>query len=144
MLHRKILEPVLARLDGERAGYFTNLVEKIEQDPRVEPEANLVYLVLKETVAHLPTYLSSDQMISQLLAFVHKHRHDLNEILYSRDYLHDTELIRSVTNKFVSGILATTLEKYEDGQIDTGEQKVYRVSWPYTEVDFPFVDKDDD
>lgn len=144
MLHRKILEPVLARLDGERAGYFTNLVEKLEQDPRVEPEANLIYLVLKETIAFLPTYLKSDQMISQLLNFVHNNRSELNKVLYSRDYLHDMELIRNVTNKFVSSVLALTLEDYEDGKIETGEQKIYRVSWPYTDIDFPFVDKDDE
>jgi len=144
MLHRKILEPILARLDGERAGYFTNLVEKLEQDPRVEPEANLIYLVLKETITFLPTYLQSDQMISQLLEFVQNNRSELNKVLYSRDYLHDTELIRNVTNRFVSSVLASTLEDYEDGKIETGEQKIYRVSWPYTDIDFPFVDKDDD
>ncbi len=144
MLHRKIIEPVLAQLDGERAGYFQNLLEKLEADPRAEKTPNLIYLVLKETVPFLPTYLNPDQIISHLLLFVAENRGKLNRILYSREYVKDPDCIKEVTNKFVTEILSSTFEQYDAGNIETGEQKIYRVSWPYDTVEFPFLDADED
>lgn len=144
MIHRKILEPVLARLDGETASYFNKMVEKLEADPRADRSPNLVYLVLKETVPFLPIYLDTDQLISQLLQFVSANRGELNKLLYSREYVNDPNCIKRVTNIFVAEILSSTLEKYEEGEIETGEQSVYRISWPYTDVEFPFADPDSD
>ncbi|NQW00516.1 MAG: hypothetical protein HQ483_12505 [Rhodospirillales bacterium] len=144
MLHRKILDPVLALLDGERAVYFQGIAEKLDADPRAEQAPNLVYLVLKESIPFLPIYLDVDQIITQLLKFVGDNRVALNRILYSRAYIEDPESIKQITDKFVAVILSATLEKYEDGQIETGEQKIYRVSWPYTDVAFPYVDPDED
>ncbi|MEK9724745.1 MAG: hypothetical protein VW405_14845 [Rhodospirillaceae bacterium] len=46
MLHRKIVEPVLQNLEGERAQYFYSLIQRLEEDRRVEAMANLVYLSL--------------------------------------------------------------------------------------------------
>ena len=142
MLHRKILEPVLASLDGERASYFHSIVEKLEADPRADRAPNLIYLVLKETVPILPIYLEADKLIGLLLEFVSVNRGELNKVLYSREYINDPNCINKVTNKFVTEILSSTLKKYDDGEINTGEQSVYRVSWPYTDVDFPFSDPD--
>lgn len=144
MLHRKILDPVLARLDGERAVYFQRLAEKLEEDPRTEKAPNLIFLVLKQTIPYLPVYLDVDQLISQLLKFVDLNRGGLNKILYSRDYVNDPNSIKIITDKFVSEVLSSTLEKYEEGKIETGEKKVYRVSWPYEDVEFPFQDMDED
>ena len=142
MVHKKILEPVLERLDGERAGYFAKVIEKLDEDPRTERAPNLVFLVLKETVPYLPIYLEPKLLIFQLLTFVHKNRRDLNQLIYSPEYINDPDSIKKITNKFVAEIMETTLEKYDDGQIESGEQKVYRVSWPYNDVEFPFVDDD--
>ena len=143
MLHRKILEPILADLDGERAAYFYKIVEKIEKDPRAERTPNLIYLVLKETVPFLPTYLDPDLLIQNLLTFVHDNKQAMNQTLYSREYVGNPSIIRKFTDKFVTEVLESTLEKFDDGKIDTGEKKVYRVSWPYDDVEFPFVDIDE-
>lgn len=144
MLHRKIIDPLLATLDGERASYFQKIVEKLEEDPRTERAPNLIYLVLKQTIPYLPIYLEPPLLIGQLMLFVHDKRGELNRVLYSREYVNDPHCIKKVTDKFVAQVLASTLEQYEEGQIETGEKKVYRVSWPYSEVEFPFSDLDDD
>lgn len=144
MLHRKILDPALARLDGERAIYFQRLVEKLDEDPRTEKAPNLIYLVLKESLSYLPVYLEPDQVIVLLLKFVEVNRGELNRILYSREYVNDPSSIKLVTDKFVSEVLSSTLEKFDDGQIETDEKKIYRVSWPYDEVEFPFKDMDEE
>ncbi len=144
MLHRKILDPVLERLDGESATYFHNMVAKLEADPRTERAPNLIYLTLKETVPYLPIYLDAELVINQLLVFVSKNRGELNKVLYSRDYVNDPSCIKAVTNGFVAQVLSSTLEKYDEGEIETGEQKVYRVAWPYDAVEFPFADPDAD
>ena len=144
MLHRKILDPVLSRLDGERAVYFQSIAEKLGEDPRAEKAPNLVFLVLKETIPYLPIYLDADLVISQLLKFVQSHRGELNKILYSREFVNDPNSIKEITDQFVAEVLSSTLEKYEDGEIDSGEKKIYRVSWPYNDVEFPFKDTDEE
>lgn len=54
-VHRKIVNPVLAKLNGDRAEFFNGLVDRIERDSRIETAPNLVFLVLKETIPYLPS-----------------------------------------------------------------------------------------
>jgi len=144
MLHRKIIDPVLAKLDKERAGYFTGIVEKLSEDPRTEAAPNLIFSILREALPFLPTYLPQNEFIDRLLLFVKENRQSLNKVLYSREFIEDPEALRDFANDFVSSVLALTLEKYDDGQIETGERKVYRFSGDFDESDFPFQDLDDD
>ena len=144
MLHRKTLEPVFARLDEVQADYFQKLVDKIDEDPRIDDAPNLIYLVLKETIPFLPTYLEPDEIIGQLFIFVHENRGDLNKMLYAKEYVQTPDSIRKITDKFITEVLQMTLENFGDGKNDEDEKKVYRVSWPYNEVDFPYVDLDDE
>jgi hypothetical protein len=52
--------------------------------------------------------------------------------------------LKGVTNIFVQAVVDATMKQYEKGSIDTGEQTFQRVSWPYYDDNFPYVDDDDD
>jgi hypothetical protein len=52
--------------------------------------------------------------------------------------------LKGVTNIFVQAVVDATMKQYEKGSIDTGEQTFHRVSWPYYDDNFPYVDDDDD
>ena len=55
MVHRNIVNAALSRLNGERALYFSGLVDRVERDSRFDRAPNLVFLALKETIPYLPT-----------------------------------------------------------------------------------------
>ena len=54
MLHRKLVEPALARLEGERASYFNRVMQRLDEDPRVEVAPNLVFVILREALPLCP------------------------------------------------------------------------------------------
>jgi len=62
-VHRRLVNPVLSGLSGDRSQYFNKLVERVEGDPRIEGMANLVFLVLKETVDKIDQLFKSDEAI---------------------------------------------------------------------------------
>jgi len=151
MLHRKIVEPVLAGLEDEASAYFGRVLQRLETDPRLEPLANLVYLCLRETIPYLPVYLPADDLVETLFGFVGDNRKRLNLAIFDRSYIEGPdgpERLKLVTNEFVALILEMTLDRYDDGEInDEGEgKKVYRFSSDGDAVDFPYkgFDSDDD
>ena len=139
ILNRKILKLLLANLDDERSAYVHTIVEKIEKNPRAERTPNLI---LKETVPFLPTYLEPDLLIEKLLTFVRDNKHAMNQNLYSREYVGNLSVICKFIDKFVVEILESTLEKFNGGKINT-DREIYRVSWPFTNIKFTFVDLDE-
>jgi len=143
-VHRKLIEPVLASLDGEQAAYFSNIAEKVGIDPRTEAFPNLVYLVLKETMLFLPTYLPSDEFLFLLYSFVRENKTQLNQIIFDKSYIEHPDNVRRLTNVFVGRVLQEILEKYDNGAIDNQEPTVHNISWPLIDHDFPYVDDDDE
>lgn len=144
MVHRRLIEPVLSRLDGDRAKYFYELVHGLEKDPRLGASPNTVYLVLKETLELLPTNLPCDELTNFLFDFVATNEDRLNRVIFSRNFVHDPSCIRSVTNDFVRQVVDVVMTYYMEGKIESHEQSVHRFSWPYDKNDFPYHDEDED
>ena len=142
-MHRKIFEPVLAAMDGDQAGYFSDIANKLEEDPRAQKTPNLVFLMLKDTAPFLPTYLPQAELINELLAFIQTHHRELSSLIYSREFIEDPTAIRKISSRFVGRVLELILEKYDNGEVRGEQQTVHTVSWPYTDVEFPYVDDED-
>jgi len=142
-MHKKIFEPVLSALDGEQAVYFSNIANKLDEDPRAQQVPNLVFLMLKDTAPFVPSYLPPNVFIDELLAFIKTHQRDLSNLIYSREFIEDPSAIRKISSKFVGRVLELILEKYDEGEVGEDEQTVHTVSWPYTEVDFPYAEDED-
>ena len=138
MLQRRILEPILENLPQDKAGYFYDLVAKLEEDPRTEAKANLVFSILRETVPVLPTYLPREELIERLFAFIYTHEHKLRRKMFDRDFIENSAAIRPITNEFFHQVVDRTLELYDDGEIDTGERKVYSFKFPAEDGYSPF------
>ena len=143
-MHQKLIEKVLASLDGEPAAYFSNIAEKVAKDPRTDASPNLVYLVLKETIPFLPTYLPIEEFLFLLFSFVRDNKRQLNQVIFDKSFIEHPDNIRRLTNVFVGQVLQQILEKYDDGKIDSQEPTVHNISWPLTEHDFPYIDDDDE
>ena len=140
MVHARIVKPALERLDEKRAAYFADVLSAIEEDRRTERMPNLVYLVLGNTIEHLPTHLPRKDMIDLLFAFLQSNRGRLAKRIYDPEFIHDPNSIRTVTNEFVHAVIDIVLEMAKSGQIEEKSRGERRFSWPYDNVDLPYVD----
>ena len=111
-MHRRLVNPTLATFNGDRAQYFCGLVDLIERDPRTENFANLIYLVLKETIPYLNTALPESDLAEQLFTFVEDNRTRFNKILFDTQYLLNPALFSNVTKEFVLTILTSSLSQH--------------------------------
>ena len=145
-MHRQIIDKVLESLDSERAGYFFDVVTKIEEDRRTARYPNYVYLLLKETILLLPTYLDKREFLNIMYAFIDENYSEMKKIIFDKEYIYDQTLVQEVTNGFVVKIVDRTLELYEAGEIETGEAKLQKFTWPYRKEDLidPDVDENDE
>ncbi len=141
-MHKRIADAALGNLDGEKAGYYSDIVSQVSEDPRTEVFPNLVYTVLKETMSLLPTYLDKVEFINLLFAFVTTNKGPLQEKLFGKEYLQDPTVVRQVTDGFVDLIVERTMQHYEDGDIDSDEKVIQKYTWPYRVEDL--VDPDDE
>ncbi|NQU56943.1 MAG: hypothetical protein HQ513_06890 [Rhodospirillales bacterium] len=141
-MHKKIIEKALAQLTPERATYFGSVAGRLEKDPRIEDNANLVYSVLKDVMADLPVYLDEKELINQLLEFTDNNYQRLKVALFDPKFIHDPASIRSVTGAFVHQIVKLSLEKHENGEIQESPLSVHQYTWPYRDTDI--VDPDDE
>jgi hypothetical protein len=91
MLHRKLIEPALARLEGERAAYFTRVVTRLEEDPRVDVAPNLVYVMLRDVMDLCPIYLPVRDLVDRLLQYVAVNQTRLNRALFDPEYIDGPE-----------------------------------------------------
>lgn len=141
-MHKKIIEKSLSRLDPDRATYFGAVVGKLEKDPRIENNANLVFSVLKDVMTELPIYLQEDELIEQLLSFTEENYQALRIALYNPKFVHDPASFRSVTGAFINQIASLALRKLKDGEIGESSLSVQTYTWPYRETDIS--DPEDD
>ena len=139
-MHQKIIQDVVANLDEERSSYFGLILSSLEYDSRTQIMPNLLYAVLKEVVAVAPPYLPANDFINLLFSFVGENSSQITAKMYSTQYVTDSSVLQSVTNKFVDTIVEQTYEMHQAGTIETGEKKVRSYSWPYDNADFPFAD----
>ncbi len=147
MVYRKIVNPALARLNGARAQYFSSIIDAVERDSRLESAPSLVFLVLKETIPYLPTYLPENDLVEKLFAFVGDNQVRLTRIIHDRRYIEDPTQLSEVTKEFVLKTLSDTLEVHEANEIQEAkirEARTYRFSWPEMETNFPYRDQDND
>lgn len=141
-VHVRLVEPVLARLDGERAAYFGDVVQRLDKDPRAEPLAHLLFLVLRQTVEHLPPYLPADDLVHRLIAFVEANHLRLMRIIYDKAFVTDPGTLRAVTDRLVESVAAEVLDRYRDGTIESDAPRIKRFKWPYQDTDFPYDEPD--
>ncbi len=141
-MHRRMINPILENMDGERAGYFTDVVAKLENDPRTHKNPNFVFLLLKETMALLPVHLDKADFINTLFAFIAKHHRAMEKVVFDQDYIYDQSMLKEVTNDFVIDVVDLTMQRYQQGEIDGGEPSVQKYTWPYRAEDL--VDPDDE
>ena len=110
-MHKKIIETALSRLDGERAAYFGDVGRRLEEDPRAQPNASIVYTVLKDVTAELPIYLDKVELIDLLLKFTGGNYQRRHQIMFYREFVHDLTSIRAVTGNFILQGVDISLEK---------------------------------
>jgi hypothetical protein len=136
-MHRRMVDKALADLDEERAAFFTDMVNLIEEDRRVDRLGNLIYLVLKETMRHLPLMLGKKELIRLLFEWVNVNQRELSMVLFDKRYIQDPASIRKVTNGFVLRVSEAALTRHAEGTIEKERSKVKSFRWPYTDTDFP-------
>jgi len=141
-MHKRIADAALENLEGEKAGYFSDVISSVSEDPRTEAFPNMVYIVLKETMALLPTYLEKAEFINLLFAFVSTNQAPLQQRMFDKTFINNPASIRAVTDGFVDLIIERTMQHYEDGDIESDEVAVQKFTWPYRAEDL--VDPEDD
>lgn len=143
-MHKKIIEKALGNLDADRATYFGGIVTKLEEDKRIEDTANVVYTVLKDVMADLPTYLEQKALINLLLDFTNRHFHRLKKVLYDPDFVRDPSILREVTGEFVHQVVKLSLEMHDSGEIQESKRSVHKLTWPYRDTDVFDPEEDED
>lgn len=146
MVHRRLVNPALAGLAGERAVYFSSLADRVEKDRRSEAVSNLVFMVLKETIPYLPTDIAEADLIDRLFAFVTDNQTRLNNVLFDPEYLKNPSLFSEATKDFVLQVLGSALERNEIEEIRKAKVRAantYRFSWPDYDPDQAFPYEDD-
>ena len=134
-IHRVLVERLISTCKGERAGYLQAVLDKLEDDPRTEAKANLVYLTLKEAGSLLPLILPVDLLVERLFSFIDDEEWALRAKLYDPTYVTNPATIREVTDKFVGQIVDTGLVMAQTGRIPIDEQKPVKFTWPYRAED---------
>lgn len=142
MTHKRIAVAALNSLGDDRAEYFSDIANRLEEDPRAEGVSNMVFLTLKETMVYLPTSLPKKEFISLLFDFIGKNRSRMNRLLFDARFVHDPSCIRAVTNDFINVVVDVLLEHFKNGQVESGEKTVYTFQWPHYDTPFPHQDDD--
>jgi hypothetical protein len=92
----------------------------------------------------LPSYLPAKEFINELLAFIKTHNRELSNLIYSREFIENPDAMRKISSKFIARVLEIILDRYDEGLVkESAASSIHTVSWPYDEVDFPYVDSDD-
>lgn len=141
-VHRRILNAALAGLEEEPAAYFADVADKLGEDPRTDRMPNMVYLVLADTVRYLPIYLSKKELIGLLFRFVNANYGRLRGVIYDPRFIEDKSLLTPITGDFVAEVVEATLAHYDNGELESGERVVHRLSFDGDGgvLNFPYVD----
>ena len=144
-MHKRLMDPVLARMDSARSLYFEDVTSSLSDDSRIERNSNLVFAFLAAAAPYLTTQLPKVDFIGRLIAFVERNEHRIIKTVFDPRYLSDRDLIKPVVGEFVMETAAQALAKFDAGELDEqGGGKVYRMSWPFDADDFPYDDLDED
>ena len=143
MMHKRLMTPVIERLEPAKSAYFADLSETLATDPRIERNANLVFLFLAEAAPYLPVGLPKRDMIGRLIAFVERNQHRLMRTAYDPAFLTRHDLILPVVSEFVAETTAQVLQKFDAGEIDEEGEEIFRLKWPIDPDAFPYVDLDE-
>lgn len=143
-MHRRIVDGALSALPQERAVWFTDLANRLEQDPRTAAFPNLVFLVLRETMALLPMELGKEETADLLFDFVARNGRALAGHLYDRRFVENPTFLRHVTNEMVSEAIGIVLRRAEAGIRPPGRATAYRLRFPGDGDAFPYADPDED
>jgi hypothetical protein len=141
-VHRKIIEATLQGLEGKRAAYFSDIANRLDQNPRTEPIANMVFTVLGDVMAELPTYLEAAELIGLLLEFTNDNEERLRRIMYSPEFVENSKIIRAVTGEFMVRVVAVTMDEHGEFAEETDHGHKQKLTWPYRDTDV--VDPEDD
>lgn len=143
-MHKRLMDPVLATMDGERSAYFADVTETLSEDDRIDRNGNLVFLFLAAAAPFLPIFLPKRDLIGRLLVFVERNEHRIVRTAFDPAYLSDKDMIKPIVGEFVMETTAQVLKKADDGDIDPGDGgKVYRMAYPIDPAQFPYFDDDD-
>jgi len=141
-LHRKIIEKTIASLPKDKMGYFEAVARQLENDARFEHQGNIVFSILKDIIPDTPIYLDKDEFVDLLFDFIRYNNPAIRGVMYSRPFIHDPHVLRTVSVNLISQIIARSLEKHELGEIETDDPSVHKLTWPYRDTDV--LDPDDD
>ena len=86
------------------------------------------------------------ELVDRLLQFVAVNQTRINRALFDPDYVDGSTSqpeLRRMGGEFVNQILTATFDKFQSGELETGEAKVYRFSADADPDDFPFADDED-
>ena len=144
MLHKRLMTPVLERMDTQKSAYFNDVSDALVEDTRIERTANLVFLLLAHAAPYLPTELSKHELVGRLIVFVDRNQHRLMRTAFDPAFLSQKDLIMPVVGEFVAEITAVVLKKYDDGKLDEKGDKVFHLSWPIDPDAFPYEDLDEE
>jgi hypothetical protein len=140
VLHKRIVRPVIESLDEKRGAYFGRVVDQVETDPRTENYPNLPFIVLKETIEALPTYLEPPEMIEVLFDFIDNNLNELGKILHSPEYITDPNAMTVPCSGFILAVIKATMTTADLESRDIDGRSKYKLSWPIDPHDFPYSD----
>ena len=144
-MHKRLMDPVLAAMDGERSAYFADIAQTLSEDGRIERNGNLVFLLFAAAAPYLPTMLPKRDFIGRLLVFVERNEHRIMRTAFDPAFISDKDLMKPIVSEFVMETTAQIMRKADDGEIDPGDGgKVYRMTYPIDPAQFPYLDADDE
>ena len=145
-MHKRLIETALQELDEQAAVYVYDLVRQLENDPRLDDRANLVYLILRDAIPVLPTILEPKIVIEDLFAFVDAERSAIEHRIHSPRFIVDPSFLRPMVMLFVKIINDRCWARIEEGDVTADGGDIWRMNWPYEEAEqnFPYVDDDEE
>lgn len=145
MNHQQVLKSALAGLPAEKAGYFIELGNFIDETSAFEDYKHWMFLLLAKGCELIPPVLEKKVMAAELSKFVQQRMGRIQQAAYSRDYiLQNGAPIAELATEFASTVSETALEAYKDGRLKSDEPEVLVYRWPFNDVDeFPYEDLDE-
>jgi hypothetical protein len=143
VIHARILAQLIELLDEDTQAYANRLITCIEKDPRLDDYPNMPFLVLRETLLELPTYLDPEIVSNLLFSFVIHNVEDLKRTIHSQEYLHNSKALRSHCTAFVIAVVRDCMKEVDLAYEGRNRQTLYRLEWPIDPEKFPYIDDED-
>lgn len=143
VLHKRIISSLITNMDESHAAYFGRVIDRLEQDPRTELYPNLPILILKETLNVLPIYLEPQVLVNHLFQFLEKEKDTVSKVIHDVHYVADNTVLAPYCAEFVENVIRDTLANVDDTEQETTGRSEYRLRWPISPEDFPYLDDDE-